>query len=252
METVSVFPHFTMSAASLLKVPLLLSAAYFSYCSGKSPQPPPKDSEAAKFDNVEKQASRTIFRFGPPTLRTIMIATCIAESAIIVAQNYRSHPLSRRVLDVLLQGASGSSIRTSRASVIGWALLAGGTLLRLVCYRHLGRFFTFELALHDNHKLVTSGPYSIVRHPSYSGIIAAVAGVVLIQLGAGSWWEALGLWRGFWGVACGLAWVAIWSVIPGSAAMRTRLEDIVLRREFGQEWEDWAKRTPYRLFPGIY
>jgi protein-S-isoprenylcysteine O-methyltransferase Ste14 len=39
--------------------------------------------------------------------------------------------------------------------------------------------------------------------------------------------------------------------IPGMID-RARREDTMLRREFGQEWEKWAQKTPYRLIPGIY
>ncbi|KAJ7923243.1 hypothetical protein B0H13DRAFT_1477462, partial [Mycena leptocephala] len=52
---------------------------------------------------------------------------------------------------------------------IGTALIANGAILRLFCYRALGQYFTFKTAIARNHKLVTTGPYSIVRHPAYTG-----------------------------------------------------------------------------------
>ena len=33
---------------------------------------------------------------------------------------------------------------------------------------------------------------------------------------------------------------------------RMSKEDITLRNEFGKKWDDWAKRVPYSIFPGIY
>ena len=33
---------------------------------------------------------------------------------------------------------------------------------------------------------------------------------------------------------------------------RTSKEDIALRNQFGKKWDDWAKRVPYSIFPGIY
>ena len=33
---------------------------------------------------------------------------------------------------------------------------------------------------------------------------------------------------------------------------RTSKEDIALRNQFGTKWDDWAKRVPYSIFPGIY
>ena len=33
---------------------------------------------------------------------------------------------------------------------------------------------------------------------------------------------------------------------------RMSKEDIALRNQFGKKWDDWAKRVPYSIFPGIY
>ncbi|KAF9022890.1 hypothetical protein BDZ89DRAFT_187014 [Hymenopellis radicata] len=73
--------------------------------------------------------------------------------------------------------------------------------LRLLCYREMGKMFTFELAQRQDHKLITTGPYSIVRHPSYTGSVLAFAGSAVCLLGRNSWmWEsgALGTAGGCW------------------------------------------------------
>ena len=36
------------------------------------------------------------------------------------------------------------------------------------------------------------------------------------------------------------------------ALARMSKEDIALRNQFGEKWDDWAKRVPYSIFPGIY
>ena len=56
-----------------------------------------------------------------------------------------------------------------------------GGLIRYTCYRALGRMFTFEMSIRRNHKLIMSGPYAIVRHPSYVGSILVVSGMMLIH-----------------------------------------------------------------------
>ena len=58
-------------------------------------------------------------------------------------------------------------------------MTALGGYIRWACYRALGRLFTFEMSIRDNHELVTDGPYGWVRHPAYTGILLIVAGVVL-------------------------------------------------------------------------
>ena len=81
------------------------------------------------------------------------------------------------------------------------------------------------------HCVVTSGPYRIVRHPGYAGSVLGALGVPLML---GSWW----------------------TFAPGGAVVflfiiRTALEDQTLRKEL-EGYEAYAKRTSYRLFPGIW
>lgn len=130
--------------------------------------------------------------------------------------------------------------------------MAGGGLLRLACYRTLGKFFTWELAVKKDHVLVTHGPYSVVRHPAYTGSLMIGVGVVLAQFGPGSWYrECIGL--------DGLGskvFVGIWSAwalaVPTLLMRRVNAEDAVLKKEFNEEWNAYAKRTPYRIIPFMY
>ncbi|OBZ66886.1 Protein-S-isoprenylcysteine O-methyltransferase B [Grifola frondosa] len=235
----------------LAKLPLLLSAAYFGHLSGTSPQPSPSEIETVKFAKVEKKSKRLVFRFGPGILKFVVISTCLAEAAIILCETYPSFPGSDSIR-ALFHGTSYSSIYISRTFLVGWALLATGTYLRVTCYRYLGHFFTFELALHADHRLVTSGPYSIVRHPSYSAVLVVAVGLVMLHLSPGSCWDAFGVWRSTVGILCALGWIGVWIVFAAAMVARTTVEDSVLKEAFGKEWEKWAKSTPYRLLPGIY
>ncbi|OBZ76521.1 hypothetical protein A0H81_03490 [Grifola frondosa] len=231
---------------------MLLFALYCTYVSANPPHPPPKDAEAARYKD-EKKTSRRIFKIGAPMLRYGSALVYLGEVAVLLAQHYHAHPLSRPVLSLLLRGApsAASHIRITRPFLLGFLLLLLGTSIRVACYRHLGRLFTFELALRDDHKLVTSGPYSIVRHPAYTGLILAMAGIALIHLGPGSWWDALGcggaagdgVWAGvggdselLYGGVGGEGWEGGWGVEGG----------------IWGEWERWAGVTPYRLVPGIW
>ncbi|OBZ66007.1 putative protein-S-isoprenylcysteine O-methyltransferase [Grifola frondosa] len=219
--------------------------------SGKSPRPPPKDVEVAKFDQVEKRLSKRLFMLGAPIMRPLTVAIFAAEAVVIVAENYAYHPHSQYILHVL-RGPSHSNVRVSVPFLLGCFLLAAGTYVRAICYKCLGRFFTFELAVHNDHKLVTTGPYSVVRHPAYSGVVAVMAGVLLVQLGPGSWADCMGVWHSIPGTICGIVWSAIWSVFAIAILLRTGAEDKVLRHEFGKEWDEWAKKTPYKLLPGVF
>lgn len=130
--------------------------------------------------------------------------------------------------------------------------MAAGGFIRLACYRTLGRLFTWELTVKKGHTLVTAGPYSIVRHPSYVGSALIGVGVVLCHFAPGSWyaecvgWETWGskLFTALWGAWC--------LSVPALLAARTPTEDEILHKEFGEEWEMYARETPYRLFPYLY
>ena len=135
---------------------------------------------------------------------------------------------------------------------MGFLLLTVGGALRKLCYDTLGKFFTYQLAIFKDHKLITSGPYRVVRHPAYIAFIMANTGFLAIMFAPGSYlWES-GLleipWiAAFWGVF-GLMAASLLVV----TVRRVPREDAVMRQEFGKEWEQWAKMTPYKLVPYVY
>jgi protein-S-isoprenylcysteine O-methyltransferase Ste14 len=61
-------------------------------------------------------------------------------------------------------------------------LLAGGITLRLWAIQVLGRFYSHRVVRHEAHRIVTTGPYSRVRHPAYTGMIVANIGFVALFL----------------------------------------------------------------------
>jgi protein-S-isoprenylcysteine O-methyltransferase Ste14 len=137
--------------------------------------------------------------------------------------------------------------------LIAVALAACGAAVRLASYRALGRHFTFEVALQRNHTLVTSGPYAIVRHPSYAGSLLTLAGMNLALSAPGGWaseciYPALGT-SGVW-LACAAAAMQVTMAV--GLCKRAPLEDAMLRDAFRKEWNEWAERVRYRIVPGIY
>ena len=81
------------------------------------------------------------------------------------------------------------------------------------------------------HRVVTSGPYRIVRHPGYA---AAIPGALGVPLMLGSWWT----------------FAPVGAVIL-LLIIRTALEDQTLRKEL-EGYEAYARRTRFRLLPGIW
>ncbi|KAI0337428.1 hypothetical protein BDW22DRAFT_1364051 [Trametopsis cervina] len=149
-----------------------------------------------------------------------------------------------------LIGASNLNLFISPESVVGCGLAVGGALLRMWCYRTLAKAFTFELSVKDGHKLVQSGPYAYVRHPSYTGYYALMIGAAMLTYGRGSWWGQVGFSFGVWRCLA-MAHVGWQVLLMSSFWGRCDLEDQVLKEHFKGEWVKWAKNVPYRLIPGV-
>lgn len=143
-------------------------------------------------------------------------------------------------------------MRITSAFMICISVVASAALTRLSCYRALSHMFTFELSIKKDHRLITTGPYSVVRHPSYTAIIAHKVASLIMQLGPGSWWYESGFWSSAVGIGLGLAWIGLRANIILFFLDRVVKEDQVLQKEFGKDWDDWRKRTPYKLVPYVW
>ncbi|WP_018291208.1 isoprenylcysteine carboxylmethyltransferase family protein [Verrucomicrobium sp. 3C] len=114
---------------------------------------------------------------------------------------------------------------------VGVVLYVGGGALRIWPVFVLGRRFSGLVAIQPEHKLVTSGPYRYLRHPSYLGLLVYVLG----------WGLAFRSWAGV--VLAGL-------LLPPLLA-RIAAEERLLRSKFGAEYDAYRSRTA-RMIPGIY
>lgn len=146
----------------------------------------------------------------------------------------------------------GLQVYISPVFMLGLCLSVLGAGIRASCYRHMGRHFTFELTIQRNHKLITTGPYALVRHPSYTGMFIFSAGSLLCLFGSGSYWNASRMWGCLVGWMLGGFYVAYRVYVNAVLFARVAKEDEVLRKEFKEEWEQWIQQTPYRLIPLCY
>jgi protein-S-isoprenylcysteine O-methyltransferase Ste14 len=134
--------------------------------------------------------------------------------------------------------------------VLGTLLTALASILRLSSFRSLGHHFTYQLAILPSHKLVTTGPYAYIRHPSYTALPFIISGCALSFTSQGT---VLREWIGESnadGVV--LSVLIIMLYVSLQFVKRAEVEDQVLKEEFGKEWEEWARVVKYRLIPGLY
>ena len=120
------------------------------------------------------------------------------------------------------------------------------------CSRALGRSPPGGDAAGNDRKLITNGPYSVVRYPDLTGECLLVSGNVLLLASKGSWFTEGGLWDTVLGRTVACATVALVASVMLSKVWRLDEEDERLGKNFGQQWDEWVKRTPYRLIPFIY
>ncbi|KAI8978760.1 hypothetical protein BD414DRAFT_117424 [Trametes punicea] len=237
---------------ALFKVPLLLVTAYSNFITFTPPNPRTAPEEQSKYA-IAKYFVRQV---RPPWVRalekTLTQSFIIFEVATIIA-TYAPPSIADRVLPMLAwrPATSALGVRITATFLIGTFLCAIGGIIRVLCYRALGRHFTFELSLRRDHKLVTDGPYAVVRHPSYTALIMVTIGTLLCLTGSGSWLAESGIMRTLVGRLLVAAWAAEVAWIPIVMILRVGTEDEILRKEFKDEWEAWSKRTPYRLIPGL-
>ena len=166
-----------------------------------------------------------------PSMLSYPTSSTFASDLKVIAQNLHLTPL-------FLAG-----------SLIVWCAAA----LRVSCYRHLGRHFTFELALRKDHQLVTTGPYAIVRHPSYTASLMFISGsTLLVLVDKGSLCVQLGLRVPRLARVLGTGIIVLTGIALSQFIDRTLVEDRVLKQEFGEEWVRWSQQTRYRLIPGIF
>ncbi|TCD67148.1 hypothetical protein EIP91_000433 [Steccherinum ochraceum] len=123
----------------------------------------------------------------------------------------------------------------------------------MVCYRTLGRHFTFELAFKKDHQLITDGPYSFVRHPAYLGMFVVMPSMVVAQFfSPGTWWTECRMWDTLQGQAFGGFWVSLAVWVGWVLVSRVPKEDKILKMQFREQWVNWSERTPYAMIPYIW
>jgi protein-S-isoprenylcysteine O-methyltransferase Ste14 len=143
-------------------------------------------------------------------LYTVSVFAIYAAAGLDARFGWSYLDLSFCILGILLFAAS--------SAFISWAMVSN-------------KFFDLTVAKQEGRKAVNSGPYAIIRHPGYAGMIVMYASAPLVL-----------------GSAVSLIPAAILAI---AFIWRTALEDATLQKEL-DGYAEYAKKVKYRLIPGIW
>ncbi|KAG0230105.1 hypothetical protein BGW41_002603 [Actinomortierella wolfii] len=193
---------------------------------------PPPSAKTSKDDHIKKEGA--IAQFFIHQVQRIGPLSATLTAALYVALMFKGYLSSE--LKVW-------HVAATFCGILGWQL-------RSWSFRTLDHFFTYELTIRPGHRLVTTGPYAYIRHPSYSGMLLT-----------GMPWTVFMLYQGpydvlvlpYTHVPMTLAMALMGGILyfGGFLAVRVTSEEKMLQAHFGAAWDDFA-RTRYRLVPFIF
>lgn len=187
----------------------------------------------------------------PPVARWILVVTAaiwvmleLRQSIAVrpegVKANWGSEVLFRLILGagalvagMLSRVAHSATIRPASCAVwIGLVLFWGGISLRVWSFRTLGRYFTLTVQTSGDQPVITKGPYRVIRHPSYAGLLLVIMAVGLFN---GNWWSL----------------VCVTVATAGGLVFRIRVEERALMQDLGDGYRSYAA-THKRLVPFVW
>jgi protein-S-isoprenylcysteine O-methyltransferase Ste14 len=122
------------------------------------------------------------------------------------------------------------SLQTSWIRLPGLVLLVGATAFTIWARFSLGKMWSSDVVAKEGHELRTNGPYGIVRHPIYAGLLGMLLGSAMLD-GFGVWTLAL---------------------IGGGAMvlLKVRAEEGLMSNVFPRDYERYRRRVP-ALIPSL-
>jgi protein-S-isoprenylcysteine O-methyltransferase Ste14 len=189
---------------------------------------------------------------GRPIAPTLFVGGLVVWTVFEVRQAFNRRPdaipadrgsaltLRLCVIGAFVLAALTSNRLTSAALPAGAVTFGAGLLitwagigLRLWCFRTLGRYFTFSVMTSPDQRVIASGPYRAVRHPSYAGLLLILSGIAIVAYAN---------------------WISLATVIVFSLAglvYRIRVEEAALSSTLGQAYTSYSAGRK-RLIPFVW
>ena len=111
--------------------------------------------------------------------------------------------------------------------IVDWAgllMVTAGLALAVWARTHLGRNWSGTVTVKEDHELVRSGPYAIVRHPIYTGLLFAMLGTAIL----------LGEWRG----------LSALCFLSAAFLLKLRREERFMAESFPETYPGYRARVP--------
>lgn len=159
----------------------------------------------------------------------------------------RLEPLASRLLRICMFAIAISLLATTRIPLpwlylqlwpiglwpfwLGAAVLIAGLLFAVWAREHLGNNWSRSVTIKQDHELITTGPYALVRHPIYTGILIGFLGTAI----------AVSQVRGL--IVFILIFVSLW--------LKLRMEEQWMRSQFGDTYVNYTHQTA-ALLPYLF
>jgi protein-S-isoprenylcysteine O-methyltransferase Ste14 len=150
------------------------------------------------------------------SLKYIWIIIAFAITSGVLLANYVDLPISNNQI----------------IPYFGLAMVVAGMILRFISIWTLGRLFTVDVTIRDDHKIKKDGAYKLLRHPSYTSSVLSFIGFGV----------SLNNW---------LSVISVTILVTIAFSYRIKVEEKTLVEHFGSDYSDYMKKT-YCLIPWIY
>ena len=167
----------------------------------------------------------------------IVLVTVWAVAALRASPAIRRQPMRSRAAYTLALIAAAlvmwrwpfdllGSRFVPRTELVGWigaGITARGIALAIAARVFLGRNWSGTVTVKKDHELIRRGPYAVVRHPIYSGILLGLLGTAIVV-----------------GEARGLIGLALFAV---AFRVKSLTEEQFMEEQFGGEYRDYKRRV---------
>ncbi len=111
--------------------------------------------------------------------------------------------------------------------MLGALITVAGVAFAIWARRHIGKNWSAQVTIRQEHDLIRTGPYARIRHPIYTGLLLAIAGTAI----------EIGEYR---------ALLALTLVFIGFA-IKAKREELLLTKEFGPAFDEHRSHTGFFL-----